>query len=154
MVVEGPEAITVMRTLMGKTNARESAPGTIRGDLGASRQMNLIHGSDGPDAAGRRDSNLLPIGRNCVRSRCVDSTFVGEGRGIVGQVFCRCLRGAEAAATSILRNLMLIQKPVPFRGRLFLRPVVRFSRRLRCKKYSNSGGFTRDDAGGQHVVEF
>jgi nucleoside-diphosphate kinase len=53
MVVEGPEAITVMRTLMGKTNARESAPGTIRGDLGASRQMNLIHGSDGPEAAKR-----------------------------------------------------------------------------------------------------
>ena len=53
LVVEGPEAITVMRTLMGKTNARESAPGTIRGDLGASRQMNLIHGSDGPDAAKR-----------------------------------------------------------------------------------------------------
>lgn len=40
-----------MRTLMGKTNSRESAPGTIRGDLGASRQMNLIHGSDGPEAA-------------------------------------------------------------------------------------------------------
>ena len=38
---------------MGKTNARESAPGTIRGDLGASRQMNLIHGSDGPDAAAK-----------------------------------------------------------------------------------------------------
>ena len=53
MVIEGPEAITVMRTLMGKTNARESAPGTIRGDLGASRQMNLIHGSDGPNAAKR-----------------------------------------------------------------------------------------------------
>jgi len=51
--VEGPEAITVMRTLMGKTNARESAPGTIRGDLATSRQMNLIHGSDGPDAAKR-----------------------------------------------------------------------------------------------------
>jgi len=53
MVIEGPEAITVMRTLMGKTNSRESAPGTIRGDLGASRQMNLIHGSDGPDAAAK-----------------------------------------------------------------------------------------------------
>ena len=53
LVVEGPEAITVMRTLMGKTNSRESAPGTIRGDLGASRQMNLIHGSDGPEAAAR-----------------------------------------------------------------------------------------------------
>jgi nucleoside-diphosphate kinase len=51
LVVEGPQAIMVMRTLMGKTNSRESSPGTIRGDLGASRQMNLIHGSDGPDAA-------------------------------------------------------------------------------------------------------
>jgi nucleoside-diphosphate kinase len=45
-----------MRNLMGKTNARESAPGTIRGDLGASRQMNLIHGSDGPDSAKREIS--------------------------------------------------------------------------------------------------
>lgn len=59
MVVEGPEAISVMRTLMGKTNARESAPGTIRGDLGASRQMNLIHGSDGPDAAKREISTYF-----------------------------------------------------------------------------------------------
>lgn len=53
LVVEGVEAISVMRTLMGSTNGRESAPGTIRGDLGMSRQMNLIHGSDGPDAAER-----------------------------------------------------------------------------------------------------
>lgn len=49
--VEGPEAIGVMRTLMGPTNGREAAPGTIRGDFGASRQMNLMHGSDGPEAA-------------------------------------------------------------------------------------------------------
>jgi len=53
MVVEGPEAITVMRTLMGPTNGRDAAPGTIRGDYGVSRQMNLIHGSDGPEAAAR-----------------------------------------------------------------------------------------------------
>jgi len=53
LVVEGPEAITVMRTMMGSTNGRDSAPGTIRGDLGLSRQMNLIHGSDGPEAAAR-----------------------------------------------------------------------------------------------------
>ncbi len=46
LVVEGPEAIGVMRTLMGPTNGRDAAPGTIRGDYGASRQMNLIHGSD------------------------------------------------------------------------------------------------------------
>lgn len=53
LAVEGPEAVSVMRTMMGKTNGRESAPGTIRGDYGVSRQMNLIHGSDGPDAAKR-----------------------------------------------------------------------------------------------------
>ena len=51
IVVEGPEAITVVRGMMGKTNGRESAPGTIRGDYGLSRQVNLIHGSDGPEAA-------------------------------------------------------------------------------------------------------
>jgi len=53
LIVEGPEAISVMRGMMGSTNGRESAPGTIRGDFGSSRQMNLIHGSDSPDAAAR-----------------------------------------------------------------------------------------------------
>ncbi len=53
LIVEGPEAISVMRGMMGSTNGRESAPGTIRGDFGSSRQMNLIHGSDGPEAAAR-----------------------------------------------------------------------------------------------------
>lgn len=50
---QGPEAITVVRTMMGPTNGRQASPGTIRGDYGMSRQMNLIHGSDGPDAAAR-----------------------------------------------------------------------------------------------------
>ncbi len=53
LVVEGPEAIGVIRTLLGPTNGRDAAPGTIRGDYGASRQMNLVHGSDGPEAAAR-----------------------------------------------------------------------------------------------------
>ncbi len=53
LVAEGPEAISVMRNLMGPTNGRDAAPGTIRGDFGLSRQMNLMHGSDGPDAAQR-----------------------------------------------------------------------------------------------------
>ena len=51
--VEGPSAIQIMRTLMGSTNGAESAPGTIRGDFGCSKQMNLIHGSDGPEAAAK-----------------------------------------------------------------------------------------------------
>ena len=53
LVAEGPQAVQVMRTLMGSTNGREAAPGTIRGDFGVSRQMNLIHGSDSPESAAR-----------------------------------------------------------------------------------------------------
>ena len=53
MVLEGPEAISVVRGMMGPTNGRQAAPGTIRGDFGMSRQMNLVHGSDGPEAAAK-----------------------------------------------------------------------------------------------------
>jgi nucleoside-diphosphate kinase len=52
-VLEGPEAIAVVRTLLGKTNGIESPPGTIRGDFAISKQFNLVHGSDGPEAASR-----------------------------------------------------------------------------------------------------
>ena len=48
-----PEAISVIRNMLGPTNGRQAAPGTIRGDFGLSRQMNLVHGSDGPEAAAR-----------------------------------------------------------------------------------------------------
>ena len=50
---EGPEAISVARGMMGPTNGRDAAPGTIRGDFGLSRQFNLMHGSDSPEAAKR-----------------------------------------------------------------------------------------------------
>ena len=53
MIVQGPDSVAVMRTLMGPTNGRKATPGTIRGDFGCSRQMNLIHGSDSPDSARR-----------------------------------------------------------------------------------------------------
>ncbi len=53
LTAEGPEAVSVVRTMMGPTNGRDAAPGTIRGDFGASRQMNLMHGSDSPEAAER-----------------------------------------------------------------------------------------------------
>ena len=52
-VLAGPDAITVVRTLLGKTNGAEADPGTIRGDFSISKQNNLIHGSDGPEAAER-----------------------------------------------------------------------------------------------------
>jgi nucleoside-diphosphate kinase len=56
LAVEGPGAVQVVRDMMGKTNGRESAPGTIRGDYGLSRQFNLIHGSDSPESAQREIS--------------------------------------------------------------------------------------------------
>ncbi len=52
-IVEGLEAITVVRNMLGATNGREAPAGTIRGDFGCSRQMNLVHASDGPEAAAR-----------------------------------------------------------------------------------------------------
>jgi len=51
MAVEGPNAITVMRKLMGKTFGFDAEPGTIRGDFGVSTQYNLAHGSDAPETA-------------------------------------------------------------------------------------------------------
>lgn len=51
IALEGKDAIEVVRNLMGKTNSRQAAPGTIRGDLGMSFSNNLVHGSDGPESA-------------------------------------------------------------------------------------------------------
>src|SRR5947209_2809633 len=61
MVVEGPEeTYAVVRRLMGVTNPREAAPGTIRGDLAVELTENLVHGSDGPDSAAREIALFFP----------------------------------------------------------------------------------------------
>ncbi len=52
-VVEGLEAIRVVRDMLGATNGLNAAPGTVRGDFSSSRQMNLVHGSDSLEAAER-----------------------------------------------------------------------------------------------------
>lgn len=51
IALEGVDAISVVRGLMGKTNSREAIPGTIRGDYGMSFSNNLVHGSDGPESS-------------------------------------------------------------------------------------------------------
>jgi nucleoside-diphosphate kinase len=51
MVLAGNRCIDIARALMGKTFGYEAAPGTIRGDFGASRSYNLVHGSDSPESA-------------------------------------------------------------------------------------------------------
>src|SRR5262245_46502558 len=53
LVVEGLEVIRVVREMLGATSGLKAAAGTIRGDYSASRQMNLVHASDGPEAAAR-----------------------------------------------------------------------------------------------------
>ena len=53
MVLEGLDVIRVVREMLGATSGLKAAAGTIRGDFSASRQMNLVHASDGPDAAER-----------------------------------------------------------------------------------------------------
>jgi nucleoside-diphosphate kinase len=61
MVVEGgPDTWQVVRNLMGVTNPREAAPGTIRGDLALETGENLVHGSDGPESAEREIALFFP----------------------------------------------------------------------------------------------
>ena len=53
MVLEGDNAVTVVRAMMGKTNPQDAAPGTIRGDLAMHMSKNVVHGSDSPESAKR-----------------------------------------------------------------------------------------------------
>jgi len=58
MVVEGEQAISVIRGMMGATNPFEAEPGTIRGDYGLDLTKNLVHGSDSHESA-KREINLF-----------------------------------------------------------------------------------------------
>jgi nucleoside-diphosphate kinase len=53
LVLEGEDAVAVVRSTMGATNPANSAPGTIRGDLALSMPDNLVHGSDSTESAAR-----------------------------------------------------------------------------------------------------
>lgn len=53
MVWEGENVISTARLMMGATNPKESAPGTIRGDFAVTVSKNIIHGSDSPESASR-----------------------------------------------------------------------------------------------------
>ena len=61
MVVEGPgDTWAMVRALMGATNPAAAEPGTIRGDLATETGENLVHGSDGPQAAAREIDLFFP----------------------------------------------------------------------------------------------
>jgi nucleoside-diphosphate kinase len=53
MVISGPDSVVVCRKLMGATNPKDAAPGTIRGDFGLIMDANVVHGSDSPESAER-----------------------------------------------------------------------------------------------------
>jgi nucleoside-diphosphate kinase len=60
MVLEGDEAVEVVRTLNGATDGRKALPGTIRGDLSVSNRENLVHGSDSAESAQHEISLWFP----------------------------------------------------------------------------------------------
>ena len=60
MVLEGDEAVAVVRGLNGATDGRVAAPGTIRGDLSLSNRENLVHASDSPESATTEIETFFP----------------------------------------------------------------------------------------------
>jgi len=78
LVLEGREAVAVVRQIMGPTDGTKAAPGTIRGDYALSVQNNLIHGSDSPENAAA-EIQLWFRPEEQVSYRPTDGTWVGEG---------------------------------------------------------------------------
>jgi nucleoside-diphosphate kinase len=61
LIVEGPDDTwQVVRGLMGATNSKDAAPGTIRGDLSIGHRENLVHGSDSATSAQREIAIFFP----------------------------------------------------------------------------------------------
>jgi nucleoside-diphosphate kinase len=68
-VLEGKDAIRKNRDIMGATNPKNAAPGTIRADFAASIEENVVHGSDGPDTAAVEIAYFFKEGEICPRTR-------------------------------------------------------------------------------------
>jgi len=60
MVLDGDEAVDVVRAINGATDGRKAAPGSIRGDLSLSNRENLVHGSDSIESANREIALWFP----------------------------------------------------------------------------------------------
>ena len=79
MVWEGQDATRQVRTMMGETDPAESAPGTIRGDLGLDLGRNVIHGSDNEDpGANEREIELFFDDDELVDWERIDETWLYE----------------------------------------------------------------------------
>ena len=60
MVLEGDQAVTAARQVIGATNPLEAAPGSIRGDFAIAVGQNMVHGSDSPESAEREATLFFP----------------------------------------------------------------------------------------------
>jgi nucleoside-diphosphate kinase len=60
MVLEGDQAVTAARQVIGATNPLEASPGSIRGDYAIEVGQNMVHGSDSPESAAREVSLFFP----------------------------------------------------------------------------------------------
>ncbi len=60
MLLRGDDVIAKVRELLGPTNSKEAAPGTIRGDLGTDMMKNVVHASDGPETAAEEKKRFFP----------------------------------------------------------------------------------------------
>jgi len=77
MVWQGADATRQVRRMMGETDAREAAPGTIRGDLGLDLQQNVVHGSDHEDeGANEREIALFFDEEELVDWERIDETWL------------------------------------------------------------------------------
>ena len=68
-VLEGENAIKANRDIMGATNPKQAAPGTIRADFAASIEENVVHGSDGPETAKNEIAFFFSGAEICPRTR-------------------------------------------------------------------------------------
>lgn len=73
MAVDGPGAIAVVRSTVGSTRPAEATPGSIRADFGLMVGRNLVHASDGPEAAARELSLWFDAGDIVDYQRAIDA---------------------------------------------------------------------------------
>ena len=84
LALEGPNAIAVVRAINGATRPHEAAPGTIRGDFALETAQNIVHASDGPEAAA---TELAPVvrRRRAVRLRARHRPLGARPGGVIAE---------------------------------------------------------------------
>ena len=79
MVLEGDNAVTVVRGMMGKTNPQDSPIGSIRGDLAMQTAKNIVHGSDSPESA-KREIGLFFNDYEIQKYQRIDEVWLYESK--------------------------------------------------------------------------